>query len=182
MSEETDPSRGPAGWTPLHAAIEAGDADGDWSSFEALLTAGADVNAWDADRDATPLLMAVFRGAREAAARLLQAGADPDIVGAEGDTPVLWAVSEGDEQLLALLLAHPLPMTLDRPGGAVGATPLAAAIDLGRADLVERLLGAGACRTARDHRGLTPTEALTRAARRLPPERVRSLRAMLEPG
>ena len=51
---------------------------------------GASVDAWDARNEATPLLMAIFRGQREALHLLLALRAETNIVGAEGDSPLRW--------------------------------------------------------------------------------------------
>lgn len=148
-------------WRPLHAAIEALD-DGTVSveAIATLLRHGADPNAWDGAHDATPVLMAVFRGAEDAVALLLAAGADPNVVGAEGDSPLRWCAERGDTKLARLLLDHGAAATIDTGGGPAGANALGIAARRSDADMVTLLLEAGASPTARDVDRLTALERM----------------------
>ena len=130
---------GAPGWRPLHAAIEELEHGGSVEALVLLLRNGAAVDAWDADRDATPLLMALFRGQEEAARMLLAAGADPNVVGGEGDSPLRWCVQQGDLDMAATLLRCGAAETIDAGGGPSGMTALgmaARALDLGAIDLL----------------------------------------------
>lgn len=64
--------RTPLGSTPLHLAAM----NPDRSAMKALLDAGADVNARDAD-GSTPIHMAAYASRPQHARQLLEAGADP---------------------------------------------------------------------------------------------------------
>lgn len=143
---------GKQGWRPLHAAIEAIDEEGaPLEVLRVLLDRGADVDGWDRKREATPLLMAVFRSHLDSVRLLLDRGADIDVVGSEGDTPLLWTIVEGDDAMLEIILSHGVGESIDIPGTIQGLTPLGAAAMRGRLDLVERLLAAGADPSVTDH-------------------------------
>lgn len=146
-------------WTPLHAAIDAIDDGGDLTLLTRALDAGADPNTWDEDRACTPLLMAVFRGLHDCVRLLLRHGADPDVRGDEGDTPLSWAVETRDRAMLQLLLGAGCKGTLDAPAGAGGLTPLGAAVRASWEDGVVDLLAAGASPDARDLDGRTAGRA-----------------------
>jgi uncharacterized protein len=140
----------PPGWRPLHAAIEELEDGGSVEALVLLLRHGATADAWDAARDATPLLMALFRGQHEAARLLLAAGADPNVVGAEGDSPLRWCVEQGDLDMAATLLRCGAATSIDGSGGPAGMTALgmaAAALDVAAVDL---LLAHGADPAASD--------------------------------
>ena len=164
------------GWRPLHAAIEALEDVGPLETIEVLLAHGATVDAWDAQRDATPLLMAVFRGQREAARLLLDAGGDVHVVGGEGDNPLRWAVQLGDAELVRLLLARGATRDLDAGGGISGMGPLGIAARRLDLAMVQLLLDAGARPDAPDADGWT---ARRRADRPDDPERLARWRQIM---
>ncbi|RDW57857.1 uncharacterized protein DSM5745_11375 [Aspergillus mulundensis] len=89
--------------TPLTEAATDGDED----VIEMLLNAGANINGTDTEN---PLMNTVIYENVNAAAYLLQRGADPNWVGTYGvgvgHTPLHRAASEGDDRLLGLLVAH----------------------------------------------------------------------------
>jgi ankyrin repeat protein len=132
------------GRRPLHAAIEELEDGGPVDMIIALVRHGADVDAFDAERDAAPLLMAFFRRQWAAARLLLAAGASADTVGAEGDTPLLSAVEEGDPDLVRLVLLAGAGSTLERARGLDGITPLGRAVRGLDVECVRLLLAAGA--------------------------------------
>lgn len=76
-------ARDALGATPLHRAAGGGS----WAAAEALLAAGAQLEALDA-RSATPLLLAAASGRREVALRLAARGADVEAEDDEGETPL----------------------------------------------------------------------------------------------
>lgn len=96
--------QGAPGWTPLHAAVEELEHGGGVEPLVLLLRAGAPVDAWDRGHDATPLRMALFRGQDEAVRLLLAAGADPNVVGAEGDSPLRCGATRTIDVPMAALL------------------------------------------------------------------------------
>src|SRR6185295_4303611 len=61
-----------SGATPLHFAAEAGNAD----AINALLNAGADVNAKESENGQTPLIFAASAGNVDAMKALIKHGAD----------------------------------------------------------------------------------------------------------
>jgi ankyrin repeat protein len=87
------------GFTPLLFAAQQGDR----SSAELLLSAGADVNDADAS-GASVLVVAAHSGHGSLAQLLLDRGADPNAAGA-GYTPLHAAVLRGDPALVRALLA-----------------------------------------------------------------------------
>jgi ankyrin repeat protein len=146
-----------------------------------LLDAGATVDAWDGRHDATPLLMAVFRGQTEAARLLLDAGADVNVVGGEGDNPLRWAAGAGDPELVRLLLDRGAARDLDVGGGISGMTALGTAARRLDVAMVQLLLDAGARPDALDADGWT---ASRRADRPDEPEalaRWQQIQALLAP-
>lgn len=141
------------GWRPLHAAIEAMEEGGPLETLVVLLGHGATADGWDARHDATPLLMAVFRGQREAVKLLLDAGADVNVVGGEGDTPLRWAAQVGDIELARVLLDRGAARDIDVGGGVSGMNALGTAARRLDPDMVRLLLEAGARPDAPDADG-----------------------------
>jgi ankyrin repeat protein len=90
--------------TPLHYAANREVA-------EALLAAGADVNARNKYGD-TPLHFAATRGRKEVVQFLLEKGAEVNVknrpigIGADGETPLDCAVKEGKQDVADLLRQH----------------------------------------------------------------------------
>ena len=166
--------RHPTGWEPLHLALQRGDLKAVWT----LLAYGANVNAKGAKgRTAMDLALAMGSSSEQLQA-LLEAGADPDSRGPDGrfaidvliakreftkaklllqhgahSGPSLYnAVVEGDRETISFLLAHGFD-----PNGYSKDPVLVAAVREGHADLVAKLLGAGA---AIDQRGREGQSAL----------------------
>ncbi len=77
------------GMTALHLAARQGYTQ----TAEALLAAGADVNAASAGDKTTPLLMATVNGQFDLAKNLLERGADPNLASEAGATPLYAAVN-----------------------------------------------------------------------------------------
>lgn len=152
-----------AGWHPLHAAIEELDNGGPIEALIVLLRHGANVEGWGRTGDDSPLLMALFRSQREAVRLLLAAGADVNVVGSEGDTPLRWSVEQGDRATASLLLCCGAAKTIDQGGGASGMNTLGTAAAMLNPAMVVLLLSAGASPQALDADG--------RSARQRMPER-----------
>jgi hypothetical protein len=107
------------GETALHVAGIRGDI----STVEALIAAGADVNARTpagATMSMTPLHWAIYHGQTEMVRRLLDAGADPAVTNEYGKTP-LQMCEEAEQGAAAELIGKTI---LSRAGG--GDEPLAA--------------------------------------------------------
>jgi ankyrin repeat protein len=77
------------GMTALHLAARQGNA----KTVEALLAAGADVNAPTAGDHTTPLLIATVNGHFDLGKTLLDHGADPNIASEAGATPLYAAIN-----------------------------------------------------------------------------------------
>jgi ankyrin repeat protein len=152
-------------WLPLHAAINELEDGGPLEAVILLLRRGAHVDGRASDRDATPLLMALFRKQPEVARILLAAGADPQLTGDEGDSPLRVCVESGDLVMAALLLRCGAARTINEAGGLRLMTALGLAASRLNLPMLELLLRAGADpetldldrRTARAH--LPPRDA-----------------------
>jgi ankyrin repeat protein len=149
-------------WTPLHAAIEELEVGGSVGAIVLLLRYGAVPDSWDADHDSTPLLMSVFRQQAEATRLLLVAGANPNVTGAEGDTPLRWCVEHRDHDTAAMLLRCGASQSIDSTGGPSGMSALGRAASQLDLRMIELLLAAGANPAAVD-------ADLRTAMQRLPP-------------
>ena len=86
----------------LHLAIQV--SNGDTAIVEALIHAGASVDARDAYGD-TPLTYAALRASGGCCELLIAAGADVNAVSVRGDTPLHDAALGGSMACVALLLA-----------------------------------------------------------------------------
>lgn len=148
------------GWRPLHAAINEIEDGGDVEAVVLLLRHGADCNLWDADHDATPLLMALFREQRDAALMLLAAGADPNVKGDEGDTPLSWCVQQGDLKMAATLLRAGAAKTIDQSTALEWRTALGHAAYRLDIEMIRLLLASGASADATDSDRCTARERL----------------------
>lgn len=109
-----------------------------------LLRHGADVNGWDEQKDATPLLCAVMNQSIEAARILLAAGADPNVSNAEGFSPLRYCAQEGDLEMARLLLLCGATETIDEWGGPGALTALSFAARGLHVEMVKLLLEYGA--------------------------------------
>ncbi len=121
----------------------------DWRSVDALLAAGADVDAAQAD-GATALHWAAHWDARAALETLLRAGADVDAANDHGVTPLFLAAENGSAPVAERLLAAGADASATLP--ADGETVLMRAAHTGSAAIVRMLLDRGAdphARTAR---------------------------------
>lgn len=124
----------PAG---LAGDIHTAAISGDVATIAALLDAGTPVDA--PDPNGTPLIWALFGQQAEAARLLLERGADPNADSPNGWSPLVFAVTMGEADLVAAMLAG----GADPDAGAVQ-TPLGAATEAGAEAMVAALLAAGA--------------------------------------
>jgi ankyrin repeat protein len=156
---------------PLHTAIEEIEEGGSIEAVVLLVRHGASVDGLDGARDLTPLLIALFSNQKEAVRILLAAGADPNIEGGEGDSPLRWCVGQGDHGLAATLLRCGATKTIDASGGPSGMTALGLAVsrlDLAMMELLLRFKADAEVhdadhRVARDH--LPPPSSVNEEAR-----------------
>ena len=74
--------------------------------IETLIDLGADVNAQRKDDKVTPLISAIEWNNYMAACLLLRHGADVDVQGGDGFTPLHFSVNKGHENLSRLLVEH----------------------------------------------------------------------------
>ncbi|XP_014679106.1 PREDICTED: putative ankyrin repeat protein RF_0381 [Priapulus caudatus] len=117
-----------------------------------LLEAGANANAADS-YGVTSLHIAACPGRLDIMRLLLEAGADPNVAETKsGDTPLMWAVTEGEEAVVRMLLSHGADANA---ADSYGQTSLYHAACFGRLDIVRLLLEAGADANAADSYGVT---------------------------
>ena len=126
-----------------------------------LAAAGADLDArtvaeqWPhTPAGDTPLIQAIKAGASAAARALIDAGADPTVANAFGQTALHWAVVQNDLVLVRLLVAGGADVNTRQTH--YGWTALHQAALEGNADIVDALLAAGANTAARLIDGRTP--------------------------
>ncbi|KAM7194684.1 hypothetical protein V8F20_007876 [Naviculisporaceae sp. PSN 640] len=132
----------PAGY-PLQAACKQGHLD----AVKLLLTHERSppglVNM--VRRDLTPLQAAAQSGQAAIVKYLLQQGADPNIAGEEDDLPILLATSQGDDDVVKLLLNEsPIKVNVNVISRFDGCSPLHNAVISLPAECAELLLQAGA--------------------------------------
>ncbi len=148
----------PKGTRPIHMAAKMGNG----AIIEALVKAGADVNATDGDGQ-TPLHYACERpeGTGDAVARLLAAGAEVNARARDGRTPLVLAVAsrktgaklKGDEaRVFAALLSTEVDANVKTKSKT---TPLHLFARVGEAALIQRAVDRGAPLEARNKHGWT---------------------------
>jgi ankyrin repeat protein len=126
-----------ASYTGLLAAAARGDA----AEIRRLVGAGAKADVRDA-RGRTPLHVAAHRGHHEAMRALVAGGADPNALEADRYDIVTIAAVAGDVPTLDVALA--LGGSARNVTSRYDGTALIAAAHLGHADVVRRLIAAGA--------------------------------------
>jgi uncharacterized protein len=197
VSRGADPNAREAngGQTALMWAVsERHFAVGDAGSARALLGAGANPNDIMPKTGLTALIIAAAAGRTEVAALLLDKGADPEAVAADGFTPLHYAAKnkEAVEMVSALLRAGAKPdvrliqkkATVAASGIELqGATALALAAEINNLDAVKVLADGGADPSIPTERNTSPlmlaAGAGTDLARpRSPEERAMALRTV----
>lgn len=154
--------RAPAPHALLNAALLSGDmarvarvAQGSGQSAEAAcLPSGGEYVLLDRPGYFAQLQAAGYRGARDDCAR--QEGGLPQRLLSALLRDRQLAVARRDTVVDVLRRVKEMGADLDAPQGERGVTPLGAAIELGRADLAEALLAAGASADAADAQGRSP--------------------------
>ena len=120
----------------------------------ALVEHGADVNAWDVERDKTPLLVAACENELAAVEALVKAGAEPNVCSSEGVTPLRTCAQVGNLRMASLLLGAGATRTINDWGGLTGYTALGHAARRLDLPMIKLLLDAGADPRAPDEDGL----------------------------
>lgn len=145
LAEGADPNApDEMGWRPLHVGIGQADPGVAAALTQLLLKYGARVNEWDAEHNETPILTASDPPKPNTARILLAAGAEPNVVRSDGQSPLRLAVQANDLELANLLLEHGADRTINEYGGIYGLTALGlAAMDF-NIPMIELLLQAGA--------------------------------------
>jgi len=121
---------------PLMKAAWEGEAE----IVEALLAAGAKVNAKATDTDETALMSAVTKGDPATIGMLLKAGADVNPINKFGFNVFTSAVAAGNEDVAAILLDSGAKID----AGAHGLTPLQFAASAGNINMIRFLVKHGA--------------------------------------
>lgn len=140
-----------SGETPLMCAV----LEGQLSTVEALLTAGADCNIGTMnDTGYAPLHVAAGNGYSEIVSALIRGGANKDAVDSNWETPLFWATREGHlavvETLVAVGASANIQSTRD------GRAPLHVSAGDGHELIVSGLLNGGARKNYTDKFGQTP--------------------------
>jgi ankyrin repeat protein len=115
--------------------------NGNLNAVRVRLSQGVPIEARDAQRNKTALMIAVDEGNVEMARLLLDHGADPNATTEYGHRPLLRAVYRGNVELASLLIERGAEVAVE---DAWGGTPIAAAARQGSDAMVERLTAAGA--------------------------------------
>ena len=135
----------------LLRAVEQGDA----ASVKKALAAGAHVDALHKELHTTSLMTAALEGNLEIARILLKAGADPNLTSEWGQTPLRNAVVRGHVELVRELLEvggdpnieyEPASIPSEKKNAVFPSmdSPLADAAQLGRGEILDLLVRAGA--------------------------------------
>ena len=114
---------------------------GDFSAVRALLAAGADVDARDANNN-TALHLAADTGRDVMVSLLIQATASLNVQNNDGDTPLHLSAEAGHVTVVSLLIQA--TASLNVKNNTYGDTPLHAAALAGHAAIVDALIAAGA--------------------------------------
>lgn len=160
LVEGSDPNAArpePPHWSPLHEAINELEDGGSIEALVLLLRYGAQVDGGGED---TPLLVALYRVQPQAVSLLLAAGAQTNVRGPEGGSPLRVAVERGDHGTAATLLRCGAQATINDVGAPTGASALGIAAMRLDVPMIELLLQSGADPDALDADHLTARERL----------------------
>ena len=140
------------GISPLYCAVRREDL----AITQELLAAGADPDAISNGK--TPLHRAALNGSADIIHNLLWSNANKNIKSASSHLPLHFAAIRGHVSAVVALIRH-RSADVEMPGeasGAVGARALQDAAYYGHTDVIEALLGHGACIDSRRDDGSTP--------------------------
>jgi ankyrin repeat protein len=101
----------------LQDAAEAGDLD----TVKSLIQQGVPINQTSPFRFGwTPLIGAVFQNQTNVIYYLVESGADVNLAGKDGETPLMWLISRGDEAvpLANYLITHGANLDIKDKNGA----------------------------------------------------------------
>ncbi|HTM04087.1 MAG TPA: ankyrin repeat domain-containing protein, partial [Vicinamibacterales bacterium] len=110
----------------------------------------------------TLLLDAAERGDRAAALALIAKGANPNLAGADGTTPIMWAAANADADLVRALLKAGANV---KATNQFGTSALTEAAIVGSAPVIDALLRAGADPNTKNPEGETALMAAARSGR-----------------
>ncbi len=119
------------------------------------------------------LLDAAEQGDRAAALRLLQKGANPNVAGPDGTTPIMWAASNDDVELVRALVKAGANV---KAKNQFGTTALTEASIIGSAPIISVLVKAGADPNTKNPEGETPLMAAARSGK------IEAAKVLLEAG
>jgi len=114
---------------------------------------------WRSDKDESPLMLAAIKGHVDLVNQLIAKDAD---VNKTGWTPLHYAASGGQAQIISILLEHSAYIDAESPNGS---TPLMMAAMYGNAECVKTLLEAGADPTLKNQQGLNAADFARRVSR-----------------
>lgn len=147
--------RAPAPYDEDARKLEAAASEGDVEEVKALLARGVPTHGAEPTTGETPLHSAARNGHLSVVELLLEAGADPAAqLRRSKTTPLFNALLNDHVPVVKRLLAENVP--LDGIQGSKSFAPLHAAARMGKVDIVNLLLDAGAPLEQMDKFGLTP--------------------------
>lgn len=154
------------GWRPLHAAVGQVDFKKSIDNIKSvefvklLLRHGANVGEWDVNHNETPILCACDPPHVDMAHVLLEAGADPNVVRPDGESPLLLCAAAQNLELVTLLLQYEAGQTIDEIGGVLGWSALSHSASNFDVPMIELLIREGADPEAIGEYGETSRDAL----------------------
>ena len=143
----------PAGPIPPCLNLRQAVIKGDLSAASALLAAGADVDARDANNN-TALHLAADAGRAAMVSLLIQATASLNVKNNAGNTPLHLSAEAGHVAVVSLLIQA--TASLNVKNNTYGDTPLHVAAFNGHAAIVDALIAAGAGVNEQNNEGQTP--------------------------
>jgi ankyrin repeat protein len=131
-------------------------------AFVVLTMAGLAISASTAIAAPTTLLEAAEQGDRAAALKLLANHANPNLAGADGTTPIMWAASNDDLELVRALIKAGANV---KAKNQFGTSAITEASIVGSVPVINALLKAGADPNTRNPEGETPLMSAARSGK-----------------